>query len=192
MNSRRGLTLISVIFFFLGAAAESARAEIELTFYAHPGARVRGGWLLFPHAYIGLAGTLTDGEVVDEYVGFTAANPGPQLLFVTGRGVLLPPDGRYRHESTRGLSVPLTDAGYWAIQRRLEVWRSPLGSVYNLRSRNCITFVADMAEIAGLTAPIVLTLSPGRLLADLARLNPTSGEGSALSVHVASSPPSSK
>lgn len=176
MNSRRGLTLIFVIFFFLGAAAESARAEIELTFYAHPGARVRGGWLLFPHAYIGLTGTLTDGEVVDEYIGFTAANPGPQLLFLTGRGVLSPPDDRYKHESTRGLSVALTDADYWAIQRRLDLWGSPAGSVYNLRKRNCITFVADVAEAAGLTAPSVLTLSPGRLLADLARLNPVSDE----------------
>lgn len=153
------------------AGPGAARADVELTFYAHPGARLRQGWLLFPHAYIGLTGTLSSGERVEEYLGFTAANPGPHLLITSGRGALLPPDMRYFHESRRGLSVTLADQTYWTIDELIATWRNPASSVYNLRSRNCITFVAEVAKAAGLALPDQLTLSPARFLDDLAQKN---------------------
>ena len=74
-------------------AAGPASAEVVLTLYAHGGNQVRGGWLLFPHAYVTLRGTLDGtGEAVDRSAGFTARNPGPQLLFASGRGVVEAPD----------------------------------------------------------------------------------------------------
>ena len=48
----------------------SAWAEVTLTFYAHPGARVRDGNLLFPHAFVQATGTLEDtGDTVDWAAG---------------------------------------------------------------------------------------------------------------------------
>ena len=41
----------------LALTAAPALAEVTLTFYAHPGARVRGGELLFPHAYVHASGS---------------------------------------------------------------------------------------------------------------------------------------
>lgn len=83
----------------LALIAGPALAEVVLTFYAHPGARVRGGYLLFPHAYVHATGSLDDtGDPVDWAAGFTAKSPGPQLLFVRGAGVVASPDSRYVSE----------------------------------------------------------------------------------------------
>src|SRR5687768_8928689 len=80
----------------LALAAGPAWAEVTLTFYAHPGARVRGGELLFPHAYIHASGSLHDtGDPVDWAAGFTAKHPGPHLLLARGAGVVATPEARY-------------------------------------------------------------------------------------------------
>lgn len=170
-RSRRFVALAAVFVSAFIAGAETVRAEVQMTFYAHSGTRIRGGWLYFPHAYIGLTGVLETGDAVESYIGFTASNPGPHLLLTSGRRLVSTPDERYRHESRQGLSVTITDETYWLIQDRVNIWRSPTGSTYNLHRRNCITFVADLAEAAGLTPPEELTLSPGRFLDDLGRLN---------------------
>ena len=41
----------------LALIAGQAWAEVTVTFYAHPGARVRDGYLLVPHAYVHAEGT---------------------------------------------------------------------------------------------------------------------------------------
>ena len=41
----------------LALIAGQAWAEVTVTFYAHPGARIRGGDLLVPHAYVHAEGT---------------------------------------------------------------------------------------------------------------------------------------
>lgn len=165
------MSLVALLLSAVSAIPTPVNAEVELTFYAHSGTRIRGGWLYFPHAYIGLTGHLTDGTLVDEYLGFTAATPGPHLLFIPGPGAVSPPDQRYRSESRRGLSVLLPDKTYVAVMERINLWRSPAGSVYNLRRRNCITFVEEVARAAGLVTSPEATLSPSRFLSDLARLN---------------------
>ena len=69
----------------LALIAGHAWAEVTVTFYAHPGARVRDGNLLFPHAYVHAEGTVdATGEAVDWSAGFTAKSPGPHLLFMRG------------------------------------------------------------------------------------------------------------
>ena len=74
----------------LALIAGQAWAEVTVTFYAHPGARIRGGDLLFPHAYVHAEGTVAaTGEPVDWSAGFTAKSPGPHLLFARGGGVVL-------------------------------------------------------------------------------------------------------
>ena len=110
----------------LALIAGPALAEVVLTFYAHPGARVRGGDLLFPHAYVQATGSLDDtGDAVDWAAGFTARNPGPQLLFARGQGVVDYPDARYVGEGKPYLRLTISDAAYRAVRERAAWWASP-------------------------------------------------------------------
>jgi len=153
--------------------AGPAWAEVTLTFYAHPGARVRDGNLLFPHAFVQATGTLEDtGDVVDWSAGFTARNPGPQLLFARGAGVVEYPNPRYVGEGQPYLRLTVSDAVYRAVRERASWWESPEGSVYDLRRRNCISFIADLARVAGLMTADEPSMKPGSFLEATAALNP--------------------
>src|SRR5690606_12909339 len=160
MSRRLFQSLIAAL--LLAFAAGPAWAEVTLTFYAHPGARIRGGDLLFPHAFVHATGTLDDtGEAVDWAAGFTAKNPGPQLLFARGAGVVLEPEPRYVGEGRSYLSLVVTDEVYRAVRARADWWNGPDGSVYDLRRRHCITFVADLARLAGLQTAEEPSMKPG-------------------------------
>ena len=167
----------------LSLPAGQAWAAVTVTFYAHPGARVRDGNLLFPHAYVHATGTLDDtGEAVDWAAGFTARNPGPQLLLARGVGEVQEPDARYVNEGRAFLRLAVTDATYRAIRARADWWNGPEGSVYDLRRRNCITFIADLARLAGLQTAREPSMKPGTFLEATAALNPRaawSGDGTA-------------
>ncbi len=157
----------------LALAAGPAWAEVTLTFYAHPGARVRGGELLFPHAYVHASGSLDDtGDPVDWAAGFTARNPGPHLLLARGAGVVATPEPRYVGEGRPYLRLKVTDAVYRAVRARADWWHGPEGSVYDLRRRNCISFIADLARVAGLRTAQEPSMKPGTFLEATAALNP--------------------
>lgn len=157
----------------LALLAGQAWAEVTVTFYAHPGARIRGGDLLFPHAYVHAEGTVdATGETVDWAAGFTAKSPGPQLLFTRGDGVVASPDARYVDEGRPFLTLTVDDAAWYALKARAEWWNSPEGSIYDLRRRNCITFIADLARLLGLRTAREPSMKPGSFLEATAALNP--------------------
>ena len=157
----------------LALAAGPAWAEVTLTFYAHPGARVRDGYLLFPHAFVHATGSLDDtGDAVDWSAGFTARDPGPQLLLVRGVGVVANPDARYVGEGRPYLRLAVSDAAYRALRARADWWGSPEGAVYDLRRRNCISFIADLARVVGLQTASEPSMKPGTFLEATAALNP--------------------
>jgi hypothetical protein len=157
----------------LALIAGQAWAEVTVTFYAHPGARIRGGDLLFPHAYVHAEGTVeATGEPVDWSAGFTAKSPGPHLLFTRGGGVVTAPDARYVDEGRPFLTLSIDDATWYALKARAEWWNSPEGSVYDLRRRNCITFIADLARVVGLQTAPEPSMKPGSFLEATAALNP--------------------
>lgn len=157
----------------LALIAAPAWAAVTLTFYAHPGARIRGGDLLFPHAYIHASGSLDDtGEAVDWAAGFTARYPGPQLLLATGPGVVATPEARYVGEGKPYLRMTVSDAVYRAVRARSDWWNGPEGSLYDLRKRNCISFIADLARVAGLQTAQEPSMKPGTFLEATAALNP--------------------
>ncbi|WP_226635090.1 hypothetical protein [Brevundimonas poindexterae] len=150
-----------------------AHAAVTVTFYGHEGNRVQNGWLLFPHAFVHLHGTLeSNGLPVDYAVGFTARSPGPQLLFFSDRGILKRPEPAYIADGIAYLSVVISDETYETLRSRFDYWASAEGGTYNLRQRNCITFVADLAEVVGLDVPDARTLSPNGFLKDLVAVNP--------------------
>lgn len=157
----------------LALVAGPAWAAVTLTFYAHPGARVRDGYLLFPHAYVHATGSLDDtGDAVDWAAGYTARDPGPHLLFTRGAGLVEYPDARYIGEGRPYLRLTVDDATYRAVRARADWWSTPEGSVYDLRRRNCISFVADLARVAGLRTASEPSMKPGTFLEATAALNP--------------------
>lgn len=157
----------------LMGAAGPAWASVTLTFYAHPGARIRGGDLLFPHAYVHASGATDDtNEPVDWAAGFTARSPGPQLLFTSGRGVVTQPESRYVSEGKPYLRLVVSDDTYRQVRARAEWWNGRDGWLYDLRRRNCITFIADLARTAGLQTAPEPSMKPGSFLQATAALNP--------------------
>ena len=162
------LLLVAVLWL----AAWPAAAAVVLTFYGHEGLRVRGNWLYFPHAYLRLSGTLETGEPVERAVGFTARHPGPQLLLFPGPGMLKEPEPAYLAEGVPYLSVEISDAAFHELGRRIDWWGTPQGSRYDLNRRNCIAFVADVAQAVGLRTPSPRTLSPNGFLKDMVVMNP--------------------
>ena len=155
------------------APALPARAAVTVTFYGHEGNQVQNGWLLFPHAFVHLHGTLeSNGLPVDYAVGFTARSPGPQLLLFSDRGILKRPEPAYIADGTAYLSVTISDETYEAIKLRFDFWASAEGGTYNLNTRNCIAFVGDIATVVGLETPSIRTLSPNGFLKDMVEMNP--------------------
>lgn len=170
IRATRRAALLGLI---LALVAGPAWAAVTLTFYAHPGARVRDGYLLFPHAYVHATGSLDDtGDAVDWAAGYTARDPGPQLLFMRGTGLVEYPDARYIGEGRPYLRLTVDDATYRALRARAAWWATPEGSVYDLRRRNCISFVADLARVAGLRTASEPSMKPGTFLEATAALNP--------------------
>lgn len=168
MTRRAGLLGLA-----LALIAAPAWAAVTLTFYAHPGARVRGGDLLFPHAYVHASGSLDDtGDAVDWAAGFTARYPGPHLLLATGPGVVATPEARYVGEGKPYLRMTVSDAVYRAVRARSDWWNGPEGSLYDLWRRNCISFIADLARVAGLQTAKEPSMKPGTFLEATAALNP--------------------
>lgn len=173
VRAMRRLGVLLAVCLSVTLAASPAAAAVTATFYAHSGNQIRGGWLLFPHAYVTLTGTVeTTGEIVDEAVGFTAKFPGPQLLLFSGPGILERPDALYLSEGRAYLSLEISDATFEAVMARIAHWSSPEGSTYNLRRRNCINFVAEIARTIGLMTAAENTLSPNGFLSGTAALNP--------------------
>lgn len=175
----------------LALIAGQAWAAVTVTFYAHPGARVRDGDLLFPHAYVHAVGTEdATGAPVDWSAGFTARSPGPHLLFARGGGVVTAPDARYVDEGRPFLTLTVDDATWHALRARAEWWNSPEGSVYDLRRRNCITFIADLARIVGLRTAAEPSMKPGTFLEQTAALNPAAAWREEAPTPVEAAPPS--
>ena len=181
-------TLASAL--LLALIAGQAWAEVTVTFYAHPGARVRDGYLLFPHAYVHAEGTVdATGEAVDWSAGFTAKSPGPHLLFMRGGGVVEEPDARYVDEGQPFLELTVDDATWYALKARAGWWNTPEGSVYDLRRRNCITFIADLARVVGLRTAPEPSMKPGTFLEATAALNPAAAWRETPVVPVEAPPP---
>lgn len=142
----RGLRLIllTLIVFFAGLAAP-ARAEVVVSFYSHDfGDR-------FPHAFIVLKGRLDGtGEEVDANYGFTATNVSPGILFGSVKGEVQSSKPDYIAKSDRQFDVTVDDATYARLMEKVAEWRDRAQPSYSLNRRNCVHFVMELAEVAGL------------------------------------------
>jgi hypothetical protein len=162
------LSLLALALFGFHA---SATAAVEVAFYS----RELGG-NNFPHAFVALRGTVdSTGEAVDTTYGFTAKAVTPALLFGSVSGeVVVEREGQIAR-SDRQFSITLSDEGYAALMAVVERWRSAPQPSYNLNRRNCVHFVADLAEAAGLRVERVerLMKRPRSFLLHVRELNPS-------------------
>ena len=169
LRRRAGLWLRLLALLLLAFSAPAA-AAVEIAFYS----RELGG-NNFPHAFIGLHGTVdSTGEQVDTSFGFTAHSVTPAILFGSVQGEVEVEGERQIARSTRQFALVLPEERYRAVLAVIERWRSRPQPSYNLNHANCVHFVAELAEAVGLRVERVprLMKRPRSFLEHVRALNP--------------------
>jgi len=154
---------------FAGLAAP-ATAAVDIAFYS----RELGG-NNFPHAFVVIDGTIdATGERVHASYGFTAKAITPAILFGSVAGEVIDESPRQVERSTRQFDLVLTDDQYRAVMATMQQWRDRQQPSYNLNRRNCVHFVASLAEASGLRVdyPRRLMKRPRSYLEHIRDLNP--------------------
>lgn len=143
--------LLTALAFLIAAPAAAA---VEMSFYSHELTSVGATDVDFPHAFIMLRGKPDAGErAIDGNWGFTAAKISPAILMGPVKGVIETAPKAYVRTSRRHLTLRLSDARYTAVQGAFKRWAGVKGKSYDLETRNCVHFVAEMAKAAGLALP---------------------------------------
>ena len=166
----RCLSRLVLALLFLCALPAQALAAVEVAFFS----RELGG-NNFPHAFVALRGTVdSTGEAVDTSFGFTARSVSPAILFGSVSGEVIVEGPQQIARSDRQFAVTLTDEQYQAVMAVVERWRSRAQPSYNLNRRNCVHFVAEVAEAVGLRVEYVnrLMKRPRSFLQHVRGLNP--------------------
>ena len=139
-----GLALASVLL----AAATPASAAVRITFYSKQLSSS------FPHSFVVMSGTLDrSGSRIDEDYGFTAKSVSPAILMGSVKGeVVNDHDASYVRHSDSHFTLTISDAEYDRAMATVERWRTRRQPSYDLGSRNCIHFVAEIAASIGMRA----------------------------------------
>ena len=114
-------------------------------------------------------------EIIPEgKLHFTAHAVTPALLFGSVSGEVVVEGERQIARSDRQFSMTLSDAQYAAVLAVVERWRTAAQPSYNLDRRNCVHFVADVAEALGLSVdrPRGMMKRPRSFLQHVRSLNP--------------------
>ena len=132
----------------LSLTAAPAAAAVQITFYSHELGSS------FPHAFILVQGTLDrGGPRIDEDYGFTAKSISPAILMGAVKGeVVTDNKPGYTRSSNRHFTLTVSDAEYDRAMAVVERWRTRAQPSYDLGSRNCIHFVAEIAASIGMRA----------------------------------------
>ncbi len=129
-------------------AAAPASAAVRISFYSKQLSSS------FPHAFVVLTGTLDrSGNRIDEDYGFTAKSVSPAILMGSVKGeVVNDHDASYVRHSDSHFTLTISDAEYDRAMATVERWRTRRQPSYDLGSRNCIHFVAEIAASIGMRA----------------------------------------
>ena len=156
--------------------AAPAWAAVMLSFHSFNGSMLGGR---YPHAFIVMEGTLdANGQAVNENYGYTAVSAGPGVLMGNVRGTISVEQPRYIATTNRHFTMQITDAQYHAIVAEVNGWRDGPGQKrYSLDNRNCVHFVARIAQMVGfdLAVPQKLVRKPRAYLNLLVRSFPAVG-----------------
>lgn len=166
--SRVKVLLVLVVLLTAGWA-QSAAAEVKVTFYSHGWGVGPRGETYFPHAFIRIEGQPADGPPINETFGFTGTNLSRAMS--NRPGVVMSADPRYLGASTAHFWLIITDDQHRALMALITWWKTPEGSTYNLRTRNCIHFTAEVARTLGLEPGTTQTWKPVEFMADTVSRN---------------------
>ena len=151
------------------ALASAASAEVTLTFYSHHFGTYGLG-VTFPHAYVRLSGTTkADAKPVNANYGFTAQTISPSIMWEPVEGFVISMPDDYMAMSQPHLSLPISDEQYRSVIAIVDRWRKYPQPSYNLDSKNCVTFVREIAIALRLPASndVKFIRSPREFLEDL-------------------------
>ncbi|MGH6630907.1 MAG: hypothetical protein ACREB3_14355 [Burkholderiales bacterium] len=152
-----------------------ALAQVLLSFHSFNGSYLGGR---YPHAFVVLDGTLGDGTRVHENYGYSTSAGALSALRGNVPGIIQVEKEKYIASTNRHFTLPVSDAQVLAIRAEVEAWRDVPGQRrYLLDRRNCIHFVARIAEMVGIDAPVPqeMVRRPKLWLNHVNRLNPQLG-----------------
>jgi hypothetical protein len=153
---------------WLCLAAAPAAASVEIRFHS------KDLGATFPHAFIAFEGTLdSTGEAVSGNYGFTVRHLiGPSVLLGPVQGTMISESPAYVAGSNHHFTLVLTDDQYRAVMRLIDRWQALPQPSYSLARRNCVSFVAEVAVLLGLSAdPAGLMRRPRAFLDRVRRQN---------------------
>jgi hypothetical protein len=140
-------SLLLAIMLAMGVPIAPADAAVEVSFYS------KEFGSSFPHAFVRVKGTVDrTGEAVDTNYGFTAKTISPAILMGSVAGEIVTSKPAYVAASDRHFAFLLSDSEYYKLLATVEKWRSRKQPSYNLNSRNCVFFVAEVAAALGMKA----------------------------------------
>lgn len=150
MTSTRFLSrlIMMVAAAMLALAAAPAAAAVRIVFYS------KELGTSFPHAFVGLEGPLDRGGApVDMTYGFTAKKVTPAILMGAVKGeIQTRGQDNYVRKSDKHFTLTISDAEYDRVLDVIASWRDAPQPSYDLDTRNCIHFVAQVAVILGMRA----------------------------------------
>jgi hypothetical protein len=152
-----------------------ALAAVTLAFHSFNGSYLGGR---YPHAFVVLDGTLGDGTRVQENYGYSTSSSALSALRGNVPGIIQIEKEKYVGSTNRHFAVPVSDAQVAAIRAEAEAWKDAPGQKrYSLERRNCLHFVARIAQMVGISAPVPQTMlrRPKLWLNHITRLNPQLG-----------------
>ena len=168
MPFRLASLIAALVFLF---TAVSAAAEVRLTFHSFNGSVMFGR---YPHTFVSMEGSLSDGTRVKENWGFSARNAGPAVLRGPVEHIVMTEEDEWLAKTNRHFTIPITDDQYRAIRRETFRWRDAPGKYYSLDTRNCIHFVGTIGKLVGLKVeyPQNMLRRPKKWLNHIGALNP--------------------
>lgn len=169
--ARKLSSLLLVLLACLLVAAP-AHAAVTVHFHSFNGSVLFGR---FPHTFVLFEGTLdSTGQQVDENFGFSARSTTQAMGGGPADHIIISEEPDQIRRTNRHFSVVLTDAQYRSLRAEVETWRNQPGRYYLLDSRNCLHFVARLADLLGINAdvPENLVRRPRAWLNHVVRQNP--------------------
>lgn len=163
------------LFALVSLIPQAALAQVTLAFHSFNGSYLGGR---YPHAFIVLDGTLANGTRVHENYGYSTSASALSALSGAVPGIIQIEKEKYISSTNRHFVVPISDAQYREIVAEVSAWKDAPGQKrYLLDQRNCIHFVARIAQIVGLKSdvPQKMVRRPKLWLNLITRLNPQLG-----------------
>lgn len=160
---------IFCLLFAVFRSIDSARANIAVHFYSSEWGDT------YPHAFVVFNGRLAvSGKSISANYGFTAARVMSTILRQPTPGYVQRVSSDYIAKAHRHFTLRINDQAYGKLMARIALWQKRRQPSYDLNRANCVHFVMELAEVAGLRVNRASQFFklPRRFLDEVRALNP--------------------